>query len=204
MLPLYVRAAENFPEPYDSETEVGAGAMKPEEVVRTMKLPPGFRANVFAAEPDVQNPIAMAWDAKGRLWVAENYTYAEAGVKFELKLRDRIIILEDTDGDGRMDRRKVFADDLQMLTGIEVGLGGVWCICPPQLIFLADKDGDDKPDGPPQLHLDGLAQHIGELPVVSERSQSQTRARLAMNNRSAVALLRDPRVNETVPHQRKQ
>lgn len=156
LLPAPMRAAEEFPQPYDSETEVGAGAMKPEEVVRTMKLPPGFKANVFAAEPDVQNPIAMAWDAKGRLWVAENYTYAEAGVKFDLKLRDRIIILSDTDGDGRMDERKVFADDLTMLTGIEIGLGGVWCICPPQLVFLADKDGDDKPDGPPQLHLDGF------------------------------------------------
>ncbi len=156
LLPAFLRAAEEFPQPYDSETEVGAGAMKPEEVVRTMKLPPGFKANVFAAEPDVQNPIAMAWDAKGRLWVAENYTYAEAGVKFDLKLRDRIIILSDTDGDGRMDERKVFADDLTMLTGIEIGLGGVWCICPPQLLFLADKDGDDKPDGPPQLHLDGF------------------------------------------------
>lgn len=156
LLPLYVRAAENFPEPYDSETEVGAGAMKPEEVVRTMKLPPGFKANVFAAEPDVQNPIAMAWDARGRLWVAENYTYAEAGVKFELKLRDRIIILSDTDGDGRMDRRKVFADDLQMLTSIEVGLGGVWCLTLPELVFIPDSNGDDKPDGPPQTLLTGF------------------------------------------------
>lgn len=156
LLPLYVRAAENFPEPYDSETEVGAGAMAPEDVVRTMKLPPGFKANVFAAEPDVQNPIAMAWDARGRLWVAENYTYAEAGVKFELKLRDRIIILSDTDGDGRMDERKVFADDLQMLTSIEVGLGGVWCLTLPELVFIPDSNGDDKPDGPPQTLLTGF------------------------------------------------
>ena len=156
LLPAPMRAAEEFPQPYDSETEVGAGAMKPEEVVRTMKLPPGFKANVFAAEPDVQNPIAMAWDAKGRLWVAENYTYAEAGVKFDLKLRDRIIILSDTDGDGRMDERKVFADDLTMLTGIEIGLGGVWCICPPQLMFLAVKDGDDKPDGQPHVPVKSI------------------------------------------------
>ena len=156
LLPANLFAAETFPEPYDSETEVGAGAMKPEEVVRTMKLPPGFKANVFAAEPDVQNPIAMAWDAKGRLWVAENYTYAEAGVKFELKLRDRIIILEDTDGDGRMDERKVFADDLQMLTSIEIGFGGVWCLTLPDLVFIPDIDGDDKPDGPSQSLLTGF------------------------------------------------
>ena len=156
LLPANLFAAEAFPEPYDSETEVGAGAMKPEEVVRTMKLPPGFKVNVFAAEPDVQNPIAMAWDAKGRLWVAENYTYAEAGVKFDLKLRDRIIILSDTDGDGRMDERKVFADDLQMLTSIEIGFGGVWCLTLPDLVFIPDIDGDDKPDGPSQTLLTGF------------------------------------------------
>ena len=55
-----------------------------------MKLPPGFKATVFAAEPDVRNPIAMAWDGAGRVYVAENYTYAEMAVRFDLKLRDRI------------------------------------------------------------------------------------------------------------------
>ena len=58
---------------------------------------------VFAAEPDVQNPIAMAWDRRGRLWVAENYTYAEQTQKFDLRLRDRVLIFEDNDGDGRFD-----------------------------------------------------------------------------------------------------
>jgi len=55
---------------------------------------------VFAAEPDVQNPIAMSWDARGRLWIAENYTYAERAKRFELGLRDRILIFEDKGGDG--------------------------------------------------------------------------------------------------------
>jgi putative membrane-bound dehydrogenase-like protein len=148
--------AAEFPKPYDSEPDAGAGPMKPEQAAAEMQLPPGFKATVFAAEPDVCNPIALAWDAKGRLWVAENYTYAEAPLKFELKLRDRILIFDDKDGDGRFDERKVFADDLQMLTGIEVGLGGVWAMCPPQVLFLADKDGDDKPDGAPQTVLDGF------------------------------------------------
>jgi putative membrane-bound dehydrogenase-like protein len=85
-----------------------------------MKLPPGFKATVFAAEPDVQNPIAMAWDARGRLWVAENYTYAERARKFDLNLRDRIVIFEDKDGDGHFDTRKIFTDEVQMLTSIEV------------------------------------------------------------------------------------
>lgn len=149
-------AAAEFPKPYDSEPEPGDGPMKPEQVVKEMQLPPGFKATVFAAEPDVCNPIALAWDAKGRLWVAENYTYAESPLKFELKLRDRIIILEDTDGDGRHDKRTVFADDLQMLTGIEVGLGGVWCMCPPQVLFIPDKNGDDKPDGAYETVLEGF------------------------------------------------
>jgi putative membrane-bound dehydrogenase-like protein len=149
------RACAEFPEIYDSEKEPGA-AMPAEEVARVLQLPPGFKANVFAAEPDVQNPIALAWDAKGRLWVAENYTYAEAPLKFETKLRDRILILSDTDGDGRMDERKVFADDLSMLTSIEIGLGGVWCLTLPELTFIPDADGDDRPDGPPQTHLTGF------------------------------------------------
>lgn len=154
-LPAVVPAAE-FPQPYDSEPDVGDGPMKPEQVVQEMQLPPGFQATVFAAEPDVCNPIALAWDAKGRLWVAENYTYAESPLRFELKLRDRILILEDEDNDGRFDKRTVFADDLQMLTSIEVGLGGVWAMCPPQVVFLPDRDGDDKPDGPVQTVLDGF------------------------------------------------
>jgi hypothetical protein len=61
----------------------------------------------------------MAWDARGRLWVAENYTYAESGRKFDLNLRDRILIFEDRDGDARFDIRKVFDDGRQMLTSLE-------------------------------------------------------------------------------------
>lgn len=148
-------ARAEFPELYDSEKEPGA-AMPAEEVARTLQLPPGFKANVFAAEPDVQNPISLAWDVRGRLWVAENYTYAEAPLKFETKLRDRILILSDTDGDGRMDERKVFADDLSMLTSIEIGLDGVWCLTLPELTFIPDANQDDKPDGPPQTHLTGF------------------------------------------------
>jgi len=130
--------------------------MSPAEAAAKMQLPPGFKATVFAAEPDVQNPIAMAWDARGRLWIAENYTYAEGGKKFDLNLRDRILIFEDKDGDGRFDSRKVFTDELQMLTSIEIGHGGVWVMCPPQLLFIPDRDRDDRPDGAPEVMLDGL------------------------------------------------
>jgi len=148
---------DQFPDPYNSGTEKNLSPPKSAaEVVATMKLPPGFKATVFAAEPDVRNPIAMAWDAKGRLWVAENYTYAEFAVRFDLKLRDRILIFEDPRGDGRFATRKVFTDNLQRLMSVEVGHGGVWAMCPPQLLFIPDRDGDGVPDGPPEVVLDGF------------------------------------------------
>jgi len=152
--PLCLSASE-FPAPYNSEPAKST-PLPAAEAAAGMQLPPGFKATVFAAEPDVQNPIAMAWDARGRLWVAENYTYAESGKKFELNLRDRILIFEDKDGDGRFDTRKVFQDDLQMLTSLEVAADGVWVMCPPQLRFYADRNGDDVPDGAPEVVLDGL------------------------------------------------
>lgn len=130
--------------------------MPAEEAARTMRLPPGFKCVVFAAEPDVQQPIGMAWDAKGRLWVAECYTYAENPDRWDLSLRDRIIILEDKDGDGRHDVRKVFWDEGSHLTSVEVGYGGVWILNAGTLSFIADKDGDDVPDGPPEVVLDGF------------------------------------------------
>ena len=70
-------SAAEFPRPHDSETDSSRPRMPAAEAAARMTVPPGCQAMVFAAEPDVQNPIAMAWDARGRLWVAENYTYAE-------------------------------------------------------------------------------------------------------------------------------
>src|SRR5213082_1842412 len=131
--------ASEFPAPYNSEPDQ-AKPMPAAEAAATMRLPPGFKASVFAAEPDVQNPIALAWDGKGRLWVAENYTYGEQAVRFELKLRDRILVFEDSP-EGRFKNRKVFIDNLQRLMSVEVGHGGVWAMCPPQLLFIPDRDG---------------------------------------------------------------
>lgn len=148
-------SAADFPAPYNSE-KGDPQLSSPAEALAALKLPEGFRATLFANEPDVQNPIAMAWDHRGRMWVAENYTYAERPKRFDLGLRDRVIILEDKDHDGRAESRKVFTDDVQMLTSVEVGRGGVWLMCPPQLLFIPDRDGDDVPDGPPQVMLDGF------------------------------------------------
>src|SRR5262245_22067856 len=119
LLPLTALAlhAADFPAPYNSEPDQ-TGPMPAQEAAAKMMLPEGFKATVFAAEPDVQNPIGMAWDGKGRLWIAENYTYAEAGVRYDLKLRDRIVVFDDKDGDGHFDTRTVFNDELQMLTSV--------------------------------------------------------------------------------------
>ena len=151
-LPFFVA----FPETPNTERNLATPRMPPQLAAVQSQLPPDFSATVFAAEPDVQNPIAMAWDARGRLWVAENYTYAERTQRFDLSLRDRVLIFTDNNLDGVADRRSVFTDELQMLTSIEVGAGGVWLMCPPYLLFLPDRDGDDRPDGPAQVKLDGF------------------------------------------------
>jgi putative membrane-bound dehydrogenase-like protein len=152
-LPLAV--ADDFPNPPDTEP-AHSRALPPAEAAAGFRAPEGFRVGVFAAEPDVRNPIAMAWDRRGRLWVAENYTYAELPRIFDLRLRDRVLIFEDTDGDGRADRRTVFTDNVQRLGSVELGLGGAWLLCPPRLLFVPDRDRNDVPDGPAEVVLDGF------------------------------------------------
>lgn len=149
-------AEDDFPRPYDSETDLAAARMEPAEAAAAFRAPEGFQVGVFAAEPDVANPIAVTWDTRGRLWVAENYTYSERPKTFDLELRDRVLIFTDRDGDGRFDDRKVFLDDAHRLTSVEVGLGGVWLMCPPRLLFVPDRDGDDRPDGPAEAVLEGF------------------------------------------------
>ncbi len=147
-------SGEAFPEVYntqDAKDQLGSAV----EALGKWKLPEGFHATLFAAEPQVRQPIAIATDERGRLWVAENYTYAEGAVGFEEKLRDRIVILEDTDGDGKSDKRTVFWDKGHELTSIEIGQGGVFALCAPELLFIPDRDRDDKPDGEAEVLLDG-------------------------------------------------
>jgi putative membrane-bound dehydrogenase-like protein len=119
-----------------------------------IKLPDGFKATLFAGEPDVVQPIAFCFDGRGRLWVAESYTYP--GWKKPGEEGDDIIrIFEDTDGDGRFDKKTVFWDQVPNVSGIEVGFGGVYVCSTPNLLFVPDADGDDKPDGPAKVLLDG-------------------------------------------------
>lgn len=150
------RQTDQFPAIVNSPSEDHLKPMDAQEAAARMKVPDGFRVTVFASEPDVQNPIALAWDKKDRMWVAENFTYSDRKQRFDISMRDRVLIFTDSDGDGKHDERKVFTDKVQMLTSVEVGHGGVWLMCPPRLIFIPDANGDDIPDGPPQVMLDGF------------------------------------------------
>ncbi|MDZ4778842.1 MAG: PVC-type heme-binding CxxCH protein, partial [Planctomycetia bacterium] len=152
--------------PFNTETATN-GPMPVMEVIAQSKLPPGFKLTVFAAEPDVQQPIGMATDARGRLWVAENYTYSESKMGYHKDLRDRIVVFEDTDNDGRFDKRTVFWDGAERLTSVEVGLGGVWALALPNLYFLPDENGDGIADGPPQIVLDGFEYVAGRHTVAN-------------------------------------
>lgn len=127
----------------------------PEQTVANMKLPTGFRAQVFAGEPDVYQPIAFCIDVRGRLWVVENYSYPD----WKKTGKDRVVIFEDTDGDGKYDTSKLFWNKGNFATGIQVGFGGVWIGSPPHLLFIPDRDGDDRPDGEPVKLLDGWGHH---------------------------------------------
>ena len=147
---------DSFPEVHNTESTTDNDPPSAEESAKCFSLQEGVKVKVWASEPMVQNPIAMAWDKYGRVWIAENYTYGSRKVRFDLSMRDRVTVLSDEDGDGRADTRKVFTDQLQMLTSVEVGYGGVWLMCPPKLLFIPDRNGDLVPDGEPQVMLDGF------------------------------------------------
>jgi putative membrane-bound dehydrogenase-like protein len=147
------------------------------EAVQRMKLPAGFTARVIAAEPLVRQPVAIEFDDRGRLWVIQYLQYPNPeGLKRVAVDRysrtkydrvpeppprgprgaDRITILEDTDGDGQADRGRDFVSGLNLATGLAFGHGGVFVLQTPYLLFYADRDRDDRPDGDPEVLLTGF------------------------------------------------
>jgi putative heme-binding domain-containing protein len=118
-----------------------------DEAIKKMTVAKGMKVNLFASEKDVPelvNPVQMQFDPQGRLWVAVWPTYPHWRPKE--RMNDKLIILEDTDGDGRADKRTVFADNLHCPTGFEFYNGGVLIAQAPDLVFLKDSDGDGKAD----------------------------------------------------------
>ncbi len=121
--------------------------MSAADELKAFQIDPRFEVNLFAGEeqfPDIVNPIQMRWDAKGRLWVSCSTTYPH--VYPGNKPNDKLVILEDTDGDGKADKSSVFADDLDIPLSFEFGDGGVYVSEQPCLSFLKDTDGDGKAD----------------------------------------------------------
>ncbi len=133
--------------------------LTPEKAAEAMTLPEGFKAQLFAGEPDVVQPIAFTIDSRGRIWVVEGMTYPVRAP--EGKGQDRILVLEDEKGDGHFTKRTVFMEGLNLVSGIEVGFGGVYIGAAPYLMFIpADINADTpKPSGDPQILLDGWGHH---------------------------------------------
>ena len=128
----------------------------PEDAIKLFSLPEGFDVNLWASEVEfanLENPVQFAFDARGRMWIATMPTYPMylPGTPVD----DKVIILEDSNGDGVADTEKIFADGLHLPTGIELGDGGVYLAQQPNVMFLPDADGDDRADSR-ELILNGF------------------------------------------------
>jgi putative membrane-bound dehydrogenase-like protein len=149
----------------------------PDEAEKQFETPDDLDIQLVLSEPHIAQPLFMNWDERGRLWVMEYRQYPEiAGLKMlsrdvylravydkvpkappnHVKGRDRISIHEDTDGDGVYDKHKTFVDGLNLATSFVQGRGGLFVTNPPYLLFYPDKDGDDVPDGDPEVLLEGF------------------------------------------------
>mgnify|MGYP006272882357 CR=1 FL=1 len=126
--------------------------LSPEQAVKNMIVPEGFKVSLVASEPDIVQPVSFCFDDRGRIIALEVFNYGE----WQPTGKDRVVILEDKDGDGRHETRTVFFEGLNYATGIEYGFGGYWVMSVPNLYFIPDRNGDDKPDGPPEVLFDGF------------------------------------------------
>ena len=119
--------------------------LTPNEEHKTFVLPAGFEIQLVVSEPDIAKPMNMAFDRRGRLWVSSSSEYPIAAPT-DRKANDTIKILEDTNGDGKADVIKTFADNLNIPMGLYPYKDGVVCFSIPNIWFLRDTDGDDKAD----------------------------------------------------------
>jgi len=140
LLPIHVPAQERIPHAQDKPP---GPALSPAEAIAKMVVPEGFSVELVASEPDIVNPVSMTIDERGQFWITESFEYPrrEAGPG-----KDRVKILEDTDGDGKADKFSVFMEGLNIPSGIAVGHGGVWIANSPDILFVQDTDGDGKAD----------------------------------------------------------
>ena len=155
----------------------GSKPLSPADTIKNFKMAEGLAMQVVAHEPAVAQPLNMYFDERGRMWVTQYLQYPfPAGIKIleydkylravfdkvpppppnHFRGKDKITIHEDTDGDGVFDKHKTFLDGLNMARSVITGRGGAWVLMPPYLLFYPDKNGDDIPDGDPEVHLTGF------------------------------------------------
>ena len=152
-------------------------ALSPAESMDHLTVPDDLRLDLVASEPAVAQPVFLNFDERGRMWVCQYRQYPKpagltvkshdrwwravydkvpAAPPYHFPGKDMITIHEDTNGDGAYDKQETFLDGLSIVTSVARGRGGVWVLNPPYLLFFADADGDDVPDGDPEVHLSGF------------------------------------------------
>lgn len=163
---LYIRRRQGDTDP-----------LSPEQAIKSFEVTDDLQLDQVLTEPHIGQPLFINWDERGRLWVMNYQQYPNpAGLKMlsrdkhlrsvydgvllppphGVRGRDNITIHEDTDGDGRLDKHKTFVDGLNITSSFVQGRGGVFVLSPPHLLFYADADGDDVPDGDPTVLLEGF------------------------------------------------
>lgn len=152
---LYSTAAERWRHPEGRSQDGYGSGQTVEQALAGMEIPEGFFVDLIGSEPEVTQPIAMTFDSRGRIWVIEGHTYPERSQGGYSEGKDRVVIFEDTNGDGSFDSKKMFIENVNLASGIEVGFGGVYIGAAPYLLFYPDRNEDDKPDGEPEILLDG-------------------------------------------------
>lgn len=157
--------------------------LQPDQALKSFKLQPGFRIELVASEPLVHEPIQIAFDPAGRIWVLEMRGFMPNvdGLWETNKVGD-VVFLEDTDGDGRMDKRTVFLDDLVMPRSIALIRGGVLVAEPPFLWFCRDTDGDGKCDDRTEVASDYATQADPKLGLRANPEHSPNGLLLAIDN----------------------
>jgi putative heme-binding domain-containing protein len=157
--------------------KVGAKPLSAAEARKSFQVSDDLELEQVLAEPIVTQPLQVSFDERGRMWVVQYRQYPNpAGLTMlsrdkywrsvydkvpppppnHYKGLDKITIHEDTDGDGRYDKHTTFLEGLSIATSVARGRGGVWILNPPYLLFYADRNNDDVPDGPPEVHLEGF------------------------------------------------
>src|SRR6266700_5542674 len=150
-----------------SKKQTGAPALSPQDSLKSFHLSEDFHVELFAAEPQVFDPVEMAFDENGRIYVAEMLDYPDDPPPGK-PARSRIRLLEDKDGDGKYETTSIFADQVLAVSGIMPWKGGLIVTCAPDILFMKDTDGDGKADVKEVLYT-GFAKSNHESRITNPR-----------------------------------